>query len=389
MSLAVPWSPPAPAVALWDSRPIESLGSCPGYGGPLSTVALSYKALNHPSPRGAVVICTGWNESFVKYVGMAFALYQAGFSVFLYDHRGQGLSARDGSLVATQNTFVNSFAEYENDLIRFIRLVVPEELRPAHLVLHSMGGLVGLSAAASAPTYVNKVVACAPMLGVVWGARPPGMPAVVARCVMEVLCWFGWARELPPIEGGEISWSDPFQPIDVDLTHDQGKLKFWEKTRMKYPKIAMKGVTVGWCKEALKQQSNFQAEKVKCPVLLLTASDDCFVRNDPQIEFSANAPNCQHFFVKDSYHEVFFERDEISDPVFDLIMTFLQAEDSDDLTTKCGFLQRLDPRAEQRKIKLRRWFRAMFGTAVVTAVAACLPNAPWAKILRDIPALQR
>ena len=75
----------------------------------------------------------------LKYVQVAATLYEAGFSVYLYDHRGQGLSDRDPILGPTEQqvAFVGSYDEYVSDLLMLIRTVVPEQHRPVHLLVSS------------------------------------------------------------------------------------------------------------------------------------------------------------------------------------------------------------------------------------------------------------
>ncbi len=55
---------------------------------------ICYSSFRHPAPRAEIVLSPGRIEAAQKYQEFCFDLYQAGFSVHLIDHRGQGLSDR-------------------------------------------------------------------------------------------------------------------------------------------------------------------------------------------------------------------------------------------------------------------------------------------------------
>ena len=76
--------------ALWNSTTAGTLTSDhPALGAP---VELAYRCIEHPTPLGFVVISSGRTESLLKYDETVYDLHSAGYSVFIHDHRGQGLS---------------------------------------------------------------------------------------------------------------------------------------------------------------------------------------------------------------------------------------------------------------------------------------------------------
>ena len=57
-------------------------------------VTLRYAALRQPKIDRAILIVNGRVESYLKYQELAWDLWRQGYSLYLIDHRGQGLSDR-------------------------------------------------------------------------------------------------------------------------------------------------------------------------------------------------------------------------------------------------------------------------------------------------------
>ena len=130
-----------------------------------SGINISYAYLSHPEEKGAVAISTGRIESWVKYQEVMFDLYQNGYSVFIHDHRGQGLSDR-----MTQNPqmgFVHDFADYVADFKVFYQQVIePNTQHKPQLVCHSMGCAIGALYVLAHPQDFAQLIVCAPMFGI-------------------------------------------------------------------------------------------------------------------------------------------------------------------------------------------------------------------------------
>ena len=93
--------------------------------GELVKVTIAYAYALHPQPLGAVVISSGRIESLIKYKEVVYDFYQNGYSVFIHDHRGQGLSGR--MLDNSQIGYVGNFSEYVDDFKKFIDEVVTKK----------------------------------------------------------------------------------------------------------------------------------------------------------------------------------------------------------------------------------------------------------------------
>jgi acylglycerol lipase len=87
-------------------------------------------------PRAVVVIVPGFNSHSGYYLGVAEQLVANGLAVYVLDLRGRGQS--DG-----ERFYVEKFADYANDVARFITIAKAQEPGlPVFLLGHSAGGVV-------------------------------------------------------------------------------------------------------------------------------------------------------------------------------------------------------------------------------------------------------
>jgi len=92
--------------------------------------------------KGAIVISNGRTEAVIKYKELIFDLFRNGYSVYIYDHRGQGFSDRLYK-PDTEMGHIDSFDYYVDDLKNFYNLIVePNNHESIFLLAHSMGGTI-------------------------------------------------------------------------------------------------------------------------------------------------------------------------------------------------------------------------------------------------------
>ena len=72
---------------------------------------------------------------------MIYYFLQAGYSVFIAEHRGHGRSER--RLSNMDKVYVESFAQYVRDLRIFVNKIVKRHQNEMILFAHSMGGAIG------------------------------------------------------------------------------------------------------------------------------------------------------------------------------------------------------------------------------------------------------
>ena len=129
-------------------------------------IQLAYERYLQPGhEQDAIVLVIGRAESYVKYHELIYDLYRNGYSVFAYDHRGQGLSDR---ILKGPNDerkgYVDQFDDYVEDLNTLIEdIVAPTAPRKIFLLAHSMGGAVASLWAEQHPKGADALVLSSPM----------------------------------------------------------------------------------------------------------------------------------------------------------------------------------------------------------------------------------
>ncbi len=151
-------------------------GRFTGKGG----VVLGYAKYEITDEKGALIISNGRTEFLVKYAELIFDLRKTGFSIYIMDHRGQGVSSR--MLEDSRKGHVESFDDYVNDFTMFIDHVV--NLRPHKkriILAHSMGGAIAVLYAAKHPDDVHGLILSAPMLQINTWLVPESVVFLFAR----------------------------------------------------------------------------------------------------------------------------------------------------------------------------------------------------------------
>ncbi|XPF93414.1 alpha/beta fold hydrolase [Colwellia sp. RE-S-Sl-9] len=277
-----------------------------------------------------IVIASGRSESYLKYKETIFELYQQGYSVFILDHRGQGLSER--MLINTHKGYIEDFDDYAHDLYQFITTIVnPASVDSApYLLAHSMGCAISLRMFQLFPQVVKKAVLLSPMIAINTGILPHFLASFIVnigRVINHIFSnepWFfiGLSRYK----------AKPF--YDNQLTHCK---KRYQKTINLYEEetsIQLGGVTIHWLSEALKAEHNIfsNLDKIHTPLCVFQAGNDNIVDNKKQNLFcdelnqlapqlSAKTP----IVIEGAWHELLFETDEIRTQVITKTLQFFES----------------------------------------------------------------
>ena len=186
-------------------------------------VNVAFAYVLHPEPIGSVVISSGRIEAYIKYKELVFELYQQGYSVFIHDHRGQGLSAR-----MTPNPhqgYIEDFEQYVQDFRAFYQQVIEANSQtPPMLICHSMGSAIGALYVLQHPNDFSKVVFCAPMFGL-----RPALPEWIGSLLVAAHNLYNGLRSQTPL----YFWGQgDFQPesfANNQLTHSQVRYRTFLK----------------------------------------------------------------------------------------------------------------------------------------------------------------
>lgn len=263
-------------------------------------VAVHYAILRHPNERGAVALCTGRVETYLKYAELVAELYGAGFTLYLWDHRGQGLSGR--MLDNPHIGHVRRFDDYIEDFHRFYQQhIAPAGHRYRALLGHSMGGAIATAYLQRYPEHFQAAALSAPMYGI----RLP-----VAKAILQPLV--SLLASLTP--GRYVPGGHDYEPVrfeENELTGDAGRYQSFRALYEAQPQLQLGDPSLNWLKEALQQIDHLAVAEVTVPILVMQAGQDSIVDNAAQCAFCARQPQHQLIRYDGARHEILIEQDPI------------------------------------------------------------------------------
>jgi len=283
-----------------------------------NNVRINYATFIHTSgmvPAKCLVISSGRSESYLKYKELSFDLFKNGYSIFLIDHRGQGLSQH--LLANTHKGHVEVFQYYVDDFSHLIDNIVMPHCQGSkpYLLAHSMGGAIAARYLQTFPNKIQAAVLSSPMLGFNSGSVPDVLAQAVVKISSQLNRWFD---ETPWYFLGHKGFSHN-QFSDNILMHSPVRYQLFTQLYSTTPEIQLGGVTVHWLTESLKALEAIftHMNKINSPVLVLQAGQDKIIDNEAQNEFCQqlhhlhphSCPQGKPKVIENAYHELFFESD--------------------------------------------------------------------------------
>ena len=273
----------------------------------INNVRINYAVIAQPSPSPAMIICNGRIESYLKYGELALEFFEQGYSVYMLDHRGQGLSerlARD-----PHQGHVVDFDDYIKDLDTFISdIVIPNKHSQYVILAHSMGGAIATRYIETCSHVIDKLILASPMFGIVLP-----MPAPITKFVTGTIKYYSEKFNSQPsyVPGGQ-PYSAPSFKKNA-LTQCRRRYKLLRDVYQQHPEIQLGAPTNHWLTEAIKGAALCieQAHKITIPTLLLQAGSDTIVKNRAQEAFAVQVePSLIKVIrIESARHELFFELD--------------------------------------------------------------------------------
>ncbi|MFQ2191976.1 alpha/beta fold hydrolase [Aeromonas jandaei] len=283
-------------------------------------VAIRYAALRQEKVDRAILIVNGRVESYLKYQELAWDLWRQGYSLYLIDHRGQGMSGR--MLSDHDKGYVDQFDDYVVDMKQFHDQIIMAD-KPAKLFLlaHSMGGAISARYLERWPDDIRAAVLSSPMLGINLGGLPKWLAKGLATTIGTVGGWFGE----PPYGPGQ----GPYQDhgfADNELTHSQSRYQAFRQMYEQHPQIKLGGATAHWIYQGITgaDAAIADAGTIKTPLLLLQAGNDSVVDNAAQDAFCTKT-NCEGgkpLRIEGAWHELFIESDDKRQPALTAMLDF-------------------------------------------------------------------
>ncbi|PHR83694.1 MAG: lysophospholipase [Colwellia sp.] len=284
----------------------------------VNNVRINYATFINKSeaiPAKCLVISSGRSESYLKYKELSFDLFNHGYSIFIIDHRGQGLSQR--LLANPHKGHVENFQYYVDDLTSFIEKIVTPHCQGSkpYLLAHSMGGAIAARYLQDFPNNIQAAVLSSPMLGFDSGS----IPKFIAESVLKISAKLNqWFDDTPWYFLGHKGFAHNAFSDNI-LMHSSIRYQLFTQLYKSTAEIQLGGVTVQWLtesQEALKKIFN-NIDKIITPTLVLQAGQDKIIKNQAQNDFCQQLhqlqphsyPNGKPLVIAGAYHELFFESD--------------------------------------------------------------------------------
>jgi lysophospholipase len=269
---------------------------------------LAYHVFRRGGPseqRPSVMILTGYAESWRTYGETIVDLDQAGYDVFVMDHRGMGFSGR--LTPDPRVAHITSFQLYVDDARAFLhQVVLPRAKGRLYLLAHSMGGLVGAYLLERDYKNFRAAAFSAPLFQLNTGL----IPELAALGAVELQLALGRGANFAPGKGD----FDPkaIDPSKCSTTRSLARCKHQLELYQKIPETFIAGPSNQWVKEVILATRRLP-EVIKAfrdlPILILQAEEDAFVREEGQARLCSALPHCQLKLIRETFHEILQEKD--------------------------------------------------------------------------------
>ncbi len=281
---------------------------------------ISYCVYQNRHAKGNIVISHGFSEFAEKYDEIVYYFLQAGYSVFLAEHRGHGRSER--RLANMGKVYVESFAQYVRDLHIFVNKIVKPYRNEMILFAHSMGGAIGALYLQRYPGDFQKAILSAPMIQM----RVRGLPYPAAMMVARICRCLGFGKAYA---AGQHGFSKKPR-LERSSCLSEERYLYAHARRMANPRCQTNGACYSWVCAAQTASVCLQASenirKITIPVLLFAAGRDHMVNTDEICRFAGKLKNARLVWFLDAKHEIFNARERAQMQFFEEIFLFLQEE---------------------------------------------------------------
>lgn len=268
--------------------------------------------------KASIVIVHGYSEFSKKYHELCYYFLNSGFNVFIYDHRGHGLSCREIDNIYINH--VNNFNDYVLDLDQYItKIVEPNSPNvPIHIYSHSMGGAITALYLAGGTDKIEKAVLSSPMI---YPFCPP-LPRHVLRMLMVKECKKNG-------EDAKFKFCSEFNP-DVKFEEnksDSSKARFQYNLDMRKanPRYQNSMSSNRWNYEILgvKKQIFKKCKKstIKSELYIISASNDGVVKTKPQRKL-AKQLGCKFTSIEGAKHSMCTTIKSKFSNYFDMLINF-------------------------------------------------------------------
>ncbi len=279
-------------------------------------------ALARPSgvPKGTVVLLPGRAEYIERHYETLADLLLRDYAVATLDWRGQGLSSR--LLRNRLKGHIRSFAQYDADLLAFMRQVVLPDCPPPYIALaHSMGGLVLLRSAWRHPWF-ERAVLTSPLVKM----KARRWPEWLWRVIAAGATWTGLGGLFVPGVSKRLPRLEDFETNA--LCSDQPRFCRQAAMLAAHPELGVAGPTLGWLHAAIRATDMLHkvAQKHRpplYPLLMLAAGRDALVDREAARQFAAAVGDIAFIVLHGARHDLWLEGDHYRNAVWAAFDAFM------------------------------------------------------------------
>lgn len=290
------------------------------------------KSQTAPCHRKQLVILHGFTDTIPRYHELIYYFYQAGFDVWMMEHRGHGLSPHDSP--DTNVVYIDDWRRYVLDQAKFVTEIVrPHGDGDLVLYAHSMGGGIGLSLLEQYPDLFDRAVFSSPMVEPQMG----GISVKQATAMANLFCFFGQGKKRVFAQGEFSRTMDPHEPDGYSYPRVVWKFQ----TRLQNVGYQLSAATYQWVRESVRMSRSLLKQnniaRIKTPFILFQAEKDTYVSLPKQDEFlarldQANASNPagspgRKIFMTGAQHDYSQATNDILEPVVRQSIAFLGGAD--------------------------------------------------------------
>ncbi|MCP3921194.1 MAG: alpha/beta hydrolase [Desulfobacterales bacterium] len=302
---------------------------------------VKYDRLNKNSSdnayRGALVIQHGDTESYRKYAELVYDLKifrEKGYDVFLMDVRGQGYSER--MLFNHYKDYVKDFDDYVTDFSVFIETIVKADNPPKLLLIsHSLGGCITFRYMQKNPDTFDAAVMSSPMLKPWTGDLEDEVAYKIAKTAVKLglgKLYAAGESYFGESIGATNKFLIPAKFKNNEVTNSPERWTSWNDIRQENcNELDVNGHAFNFVYESMKDSRVARDPEnvalMKTPMLILVAEDDKIVDTevytDVEIDMNNAGGSCEtKYYLNDSMHELFMEKDIIRNKVIEDTLSF-------------------------------------------------------------------
>jgi len=260
--------------------------------------------------RGTVCLFGGRGEFIEKYFEVIADLRRRGFAVAAIDWRGQGGSERQ--LPDMRKGHVRDFADYDRDLLTFMKEVVLPDCPPPYVALaHSMGAHIMLRNAVRPGSWFDRMVLVAPMLAI----HPER--SGYSQSFMSLYAETGYLLRAGDhyVLGGGPGAAEQSAFEGNLLTSDRER---WSRNKavLDYaPELGLGSPTIAWLRAACRSMAMVQnpdyPRSIQVPMLMFAAGNDKIVEPRAIEDFGVGLKVGSQLLLPGARHEILQENDAI------------------------------------------------------------------------------